>query len=224
MTGVSVMRDGRSVLDHVDLELPAGGRLAIVGPNGGGKTTLLTAALGWTPATGAIRIAGLTPKQARRRGDVIGYVPQRLPLPAGLPITGRQAVSIAARPGNDDELIDNLLAQALGDVAVADMPLAQLSGGRRQQIYLARALANRPKLLVLDEPTVGLDAAAVDRLVALLDFARDAFGTAVACATHDHLVALRLVDTLLYLDRSVRYHGPANAVPHHLDARLCHHE
>ncbi len=221
MTGVSVKREGRIVLDGVDLELPPGERLAIVGPNGGGKTTLLRAALGWVASTGAISLAGLSPTRARRHGGIVGYVPQRPAAPAGLPMTGRQAVRLAARAA-DAELADTLLEKACN--GLSDAPLASLSGGQLQQMFLARALANRPKVLLLDEPTVGLDAAAVDRLVALLDFARDSFGTAVACATHDHLVALRLADTLLYLDKTVRYLGPADQVPHHLDTRLCHHE
>ncbi len=224
--GLTACREGRVVLRDVDLQLAAGTCMALVGPNGGGKTTFLRAVLGWLPTSGVVRLAGLDPETARRRGDVVGYVPQRPHVPAALPMSARQAVRLAAPPGRQGKVwADHLLSKAMGHTCEAlDHPVTRLSGGQLQQVFLARALAARPQLLLLDEPTVGLDNAATDRLLNVLALARDELNTAVLIATHDHLIALRLTDQVAYLDVTIKYCGPANAIPHHLDAHLCHHE
>lgn len=229
LRGLGVIRDGRQTLRDVHLHLDAGGCLALVGPNGGGKTTLLRAALGLLPANqviGHIQLAGHLPAEAKRLGNVVGYVPQRPNVPGALPMTGRQVVALAAptTPRHERSFATDLLAQLHGSDALHDVPVTSMSGGQLQQVFLARALANQPKLLLLDEPTVGLDKAAVDRLVNVLTRARREIGCGVLIATHDHLVALRLTNDLAYLDTTIRYRGPANEVPAQLDARLCHHE
>ena len=235
LRNVTVLRDGRAALEDASLDVSAGRTLALVGPNGGGKTSLLRATLGLLAFRGEIRIDGLTPRAATRRGDLIGYVPQRPQVPAGLPISARQAVrlAVAGRSGflkrpqpADLDWADAMLARVAGDAApaLADLPVTRLSGGQLQQVFLARALANRPRLLLLDEPTVGLDRPAVARLVALLRGLRDELGLATLIATHDHLTAMAVADELVYLDRTLRYRGPVDSLPPELDARLCHHD
>ena len=214
------------MLEEVTLHVEAGGCVSLVGPNGGGKTTLLKAILGLPGVRvtkGTVRLADHPPAVARRRGNVVGFIPQRPAVPAALPLTGRQAVALAAARG-DDDFADDVLRRLAGTDALHDKPVTAMSGGQLQQVFVARALANRPKLLLLDEPTVGLDKAAVDRLVGVLDLARREFDCGVVVATHDHLVALRMTSDLAYLDRTITYRGPATEVPAHLDARLCHHE
>ena len=233
LRNVTVLRDGRAAVRDVWLDVPAARTLALVGPNGGGKTSLLRAVLGLLPYRGEIVVGGLSPRRATRRGDVVGYVPQRPAVPAGLPITARQAVRLAvagrsgflkrARPA-DLEWADAMLARVVGDESLDDLPVTRLSGGQLQQVFLARALANRPRLLLLDEPTVGLDRPAVSRLVALLRGLQDELGLATLIATHDHLTAMAVADELAYLDRTVRYRGPVDSLPPELDSRLCHHD
>ena len=233
--GLSLSRDTRPVLSRIDLSLSGARTVAIVGPNGGGKTSLLRAILGLLPARGDIAIAGLSPREATRRGDLVGYVPQRPQGPAVIPITGRQAVRLAVsgrsgllrRP--DPAAIawaDGILDRVAGAEAraLADMPITAMSGGQMQKIFLARALANRPRLLVLDEPTVGLDRPSVARLVELLKSLKQEIGLATLLATHDHLTAMATADEMIYLDGTIRYRGPADTLPPDLDARLCHHD
>jgi ABC-type Mn2+/Zn2+ transport system ATPase subunit len=220
---LAVARDQRCVVSEATLSLAAGESAALIGPNGGGKTTLLLAILGWIESTGDIRVCGEAPDVARRRA-MVGYVPQR-PEASSLPVTPRQAVRLCAGTTRLDRVrADEILERCLGpDSAAAGLPMSRLSGGQLQQVFLARALATRPQLLLLDEPTVGLDTTAVARLVDVLAEAARA-GVGVLVATHDHLVAMRLTNRVAYLDRTIRYDGPVDTIPHHLDARLCHHE
>lgn len=232
---LSVSRDSRPILSAVSLSLEAGRTLALVGPNGGGKTTLLRAVLGLLPFEGEVLLCGLQPAQALRRGNLVGYVPQSPQVPAGLPLTARQAVrlAVAGRSGplrrprpQDLAWADAMLQRIAGPEAqeLSASPVTRLSGGQLQQVFLARALSNRPRLLLLDEPTIGLDRTAVARLIHLLRELRQQHGLATLIATHDHLTAMAIADELIYLDGTVQYRGGADNLPPHLDARLCHHD
>lgn len=222
LTNVTVHREGRRIVDHVSFDLAPGQTLSLAGPNGGGKTTLLRAVLGFTKSTGTIQLLGATPRQIRRMGHRVGYVPQRPTVPAALPLSVRQALKLSLPRGEDASVVDAVLVEVMGDVSLAETPITRLSGGQLQQVFLAKALVGGPGLLLLDEPTVGLDRPAVDRLVTLLD-RRRVGGLATLIATHDHLTATRLTGELAYLDRRLEYRGPADQVPDHLDRKLCHH-
>jgi ABC-type multidrug transport system ATPase subunit len=218
--GVTLRRDRKTILEDVSFTIGAGQTLALAGPNGGGKTSLLLACAGFhTIDGGEIRIGRLRPRAAVRRG-CIGYVPQTPSPPGPLPVTPRQMLEAA---GDDLEWRNRLMGEVLDDVPL-DIPASRLSGGQRQLVGLCRSLVHRPKLLLLDEPTLGLSPAGVTKLVNAVRLALETLGVATVVATHDHLAAMRLSDRLLYLDRLVRYDGPADTVPADLDACLCHHE
>ena len=175
-TGLVVAYDGRPVLRGVDLRVHAGEVVAILGANGSGKSTLVKAVLGLlTPVTGEVRLFG-TPRQRFREWRRIGYVPQRLGAASGVPATVREVVSSGRlarrgllRPATaaDREAV----ATALTDVGLLDRaadPVGTLSGGQQQRVLIARALACGPELLVLDEPTAGVDAASQQAFAAAL--------------------------------------------------------
>ncbi|GLY20998.1 ABC transporter ATP-binding protein [Micromonospora sp. NBRC 101691] len=158
--------DGRPVLRDVSLAVSAGEVVAVLGANGSGKSTLIRAVLGLVPlGAGRVTLFG-TPLRRFRQWHRIGYVPQRLGAGSGVPATvaevvasGRLARRGILRPaGRADRAA---VAGALRAVGLADRagdPVATLSGGQQQRTLIARALAGQPELLVLDEPTAGVDA------------------------------------------------------------------
>ena len=166
LSGVSVAYDGRVVLRQVDLQVTAGEVIALLGSNGAGKSTLVRALLGLSAvAGGTVELFG-TPLHSFREWSRIGFVPQRVGATSGVPATVREVVAAGrlsrqrrlrrARPA-DRAAIDD----ALDTVGLADRggdSVATLSGGQQQRVLIARALAAEPELLVLDEPTSGVDA------------------------------------------------------------------
>lgn len=156
--------DQHPVLQHVNLSILQGDFVCIVGPNGSGKTTLLKLGLGLIkPTAGSIEIFGKRPDQARRR---LGYVPQHPRLDPLFPVTaldvtlmGRLGATASVGPWQGGDR--RLALEALDVVGLADRAgrhFASLSGGQKQRVLIARALAGEPDLLMLDEPTAGLDA------------------------------------------------------------------
>jgi manganese/iron transport system ATP-binding protein len=206
--GLSVDLGGRPAIEAVDLDVAAGELVGLIGPNGAGKTTLLRAVLGLVaPRSGTIAVDG------DRR--TVGYVPQRHAFAWDYPISVARAV-LSARAGlvgrlRRTQASDRAAAQdALARVdmlAQRDRPLGELSGGQRQRVLVARALALRPRLLLLDEPFTGLDVPTQDLLTGLLRELR-AQGAAVLMTTHDLPGAATLCDRLCLLNRTVVADGP----------------
>ena len=173
--GLEFGYDGKPVLKNVNITIPAGDFVCVVGPNGSGKTTLLKIALGLLkPSAGSIEIFGNSPDRARGR---IGYVPQHPRLDPLFPVSVIDVVLMGrlgrSRPfgswGGDDR---RQALEALGEVGLVDRAghhFASLSGGQKQRTLIARALAGDPDLLLLDEPTAGLDAHIEEGFYRLLD-------------------------------------------------------
>ena len=156
--------DRKSVLQNVNIAVPEGDFVCVVGPNGSGKTTLLRLALGLLqPSKGSIEIYGKSPHHSRQR---IGYVPQHPKLDPLFPVSALD-VALMGRLGKAGPLgfwaggDKDVAIQALDEVGLADRRddhFASLSGGQKQRVLIARALTGQPDLLLLDEPTAGLDA------------------------------------------------------------------
>ncbi len=166
---------GRQVVfSGVDLAIPVGEFAAVVGPTGSGKTTLLRAALGLlTPMGGAVRVFGGPPSQARGR---VGYVPQLELVDWNFPMTVQQVVLMGCYrqmgrwpwPGRRERRAVTALLERLGIAECGLSPIRELSGGQQQRAFLARALIARPPLLVLDEPTAGVDLSTQHEILHLL--------------------------------------------------------
>jgi zinc transport system ATP-binding protein len=217
--------DDAPVLQGVSLGVERGTTLGLIGPNGGGKTTLVRLLLGQlAPTRGSIDIDGLTPRRAVARGDIVGYLPQNPRLGSTLPISVAQAVrlGLAGKTGMlrgyraDDLAFVGKLMERIGIGELIDQPLSRLSGGQMQRVLIARALAARPKVLVLDEPTTGIDRSGQQRFIeSILDLKQD-LGLTVVLVSHDLRAVASVADRIACLNLTLHYHD----VPEHLPADL----
>jgi zinc transport system ATP-binding protein len=202
------------VLDDVCLAVGPGEFWALIGPNGGGKSTLLKLALGLIqPDRGEVRVLGTAPTAARAR---VGYVPQFATFPRDFPLRVREVV-IQGRLGrrswwrplhpNDLAVADAALEEA-GVAGLARRSIGALSGGQLQRVLIARALAAEPALLLLDEPTAHVDTKAEDAFFGLLAELRKRM--AIILVSHDVGLVSRHVGHIACLNRTLVWHG---AVP-----------
>ncbi len=211
---------GRPALEGVSLEVSRGSFAALLGPNGAGKSTLLRIVLGLVePVSGRVEVFGRPPGAS---DAPVGYVPQAVSLPRGFPISVAEVVLMGRygllgagrRPGAEDR---RRSAEALDQVQMgeyAQRRFQDLSGGQQQRVLIARALAGEPELLLLDEPTGGLDAGSRARFYALVCDLQHERGLTLLCATHDLDVVAEHADELILLDRSIRLQGPTREVLH----------
>jgi len=210
---VSFSYNGEKVLEDVSLKLFPGDFCALIGPNGSGKSTLLKIMVGLLkPQKGRVRLFGKEIKDFHEWWQ-IGYVPQKVTslVDAVLPLTVAETVGLgllgkSKRQGKSKK---ELILSALERVGLADKAeklLRELSGGQQQRVFLARALAGRPQLLLLDEPTTGVDFSAQERFYELLG-KLNREGLTILIVTHDIAVVDRHVKQVACLNRRLVFHG-----------------
>ncbi|MDE0805223.1 MAG: ABC transporter ATP-binding protein [Acidimicrobiales bacterium] len=206
-TGVTVEVGGTRLVGPADLTVGVGDWVNIIGPNGAGKTTLLRAVCGLQAASGRVDIGGrpLAQMSRRARSRHIGYVPQQPVMPAGMTI--EQYVLLGRSPhvgtlGSESPHDFAAVATTLNRLdltTLAHRTLDKLSGGERQRANIARALAQEPKLLLLDEPTTALDIGHQQDVLELIDDQRWQLGLTVVSTMHDLTLAARYGDNLVLL-------------------------
>ena len=215
------MRYGEAtVLDHVNLSVRRGEFLGVVGPNGGGKSTLLKAALGLAPVScGEARLFG-TPVARFHDFERVAYVPQhvvhvdpRFPATAfEVALLGRVGRRGLLRRMREDDRRKAREAMALVGVAdLADRPIGALSGGQRQRVFLAKALASDPEVLILDEPTTGVDPQAREGFYRLLDGLNHDRGMTLLLVSHDTQAVALTAHRLVAVNRTLVYDGDPHA-------------
>jgi zinc/manganese transport system ATP-binding protein len=195
----------RTLWSGLDLDVAAGEFVAVLGPNGTGKTSLLKAILGQQAlTTGSVDLMG---RPARRGNSSVGYVPQQKLLASGTPLRARDLVTLGVDGHRWGPPIASKatktkvgeLLHAVGATSYANAPVATLSGGEQQRVRIAQAIASDPALLLCDEPLLSLDLAHQRSVSELIEEQRRRLNTAVLFVTHDVNPILTMVDRVLYL-------------------------
>jgi len=212
---LSFSYNGEAVLEKVKLAINKDDFVWIVGPNGGGKTTLLKLILGLLkPKTGRIEVLGMTPQKARR---FVGYMPQFVSLDSQFPVNVMDVV-LMGRLGNGEGVGPyrrsdrEVAAEALQKVGLFEFrfrPFSSLSGGQQRRLLIARALASQPEILILDEPTANLDFRAEKELYELLQKLNE--NLTVILVSHDPAFVSDFVKRVICVNREVHEH-PTTAI------------
>jgi zinc transport system ATP-binding protein len=222
MTDVWVSYDEKPALEKVNLEIEEGEFLGLIGPNGSGKTTLIKVILGLLkPDRGTVEVFGVPPDKLGPKRRLIGYVPQKSQGDWNFPVSvfdvvmmGRYGhIGLFKRPTSADRA---KVAEALQEVQMQDFArrqLAQLSGGQQQRVMIARALASQPRLLLMDEPSAGVDVHGEEQFYRLLERIKEERELTIVIVTHDVAVVSSYVEKLACLNRTLYSHAaPAEAL------------
>ena len=203
-SGLSVVLGGHTIIEGVDVSIDRGEIVTLIGPNGAGKSTLVKAILGLLrPAAGEIwRLPKLT----------VGYLPQHLQVEPVLPLTVRRMLTLTHRTGLAEQ---NRVLGQVGVPHLADAAMQSLSGGERQRVLLARALLRKPDLLVLDEPTQGVDHTGEAELYQLIGDLRDEHGYGVLMVSHDLHLVMAATDRVVCINHHVCCAGEPDSVQQH---------
>jgi zinc transport system ATP-binding protein len=211
LKNMSVHFNEAPILEDVSLSIKGDDFLAIIGPNGGGKTTLLKIILGLVkPDRGEVKVFGKAPEEGRKS---TGYLPQNTFFDLNFPInvfdvvlTGRYKGIAKGYTDEDTDAVNNAL-RTVGMLELKDRQIGRLSGGQMQRVFLARAIAREPGLLLLDEPTASIDPEMQNSFYELLSQLKRKM--AIVLVSHDVGVVFAHVDRVACLNRRLFYHGPA---------------
>lgn len=219
---VWVQTDRTPILEAIDLSVKGNDFLGIIGPNGGGKTTLLKVVLGLiAPTRGKVSVMGEPPERGRKH---IGYVPQHNLFDRDFPISVWEVVlmgrygrtGLFKRHGDVDKVKAGDALAMVGMLEKRDRQIGKLSGGEQQRVLIARALAGEPRLLLLDEPTASVDPAVQTLFYELLERLKKRM--AIVLVSHDLSAISIYVDKVACLNRQLYYHGSKEIGPEVLEA------
>jgi zinc transport system ATP-binding protein len=212
---------GQPVLSGVDFAVEQGRFVAIAGPNGGGKTTLVRLALGLLqPDEGEAFLFG-EPAAGFSRRATLGYLAQRSQLGTDAPATVREVVSagrlaagglLGALRRRDRAIVEEAMGR-VGLAELADRPLTTLSGGQQQRAFIAKALAGDPELLALDEPTTGVDVEAQEAVAVLLQRLGEELGMTILYVSHEFGAVEHFVERIVLVRERIVFDGAPSALP-----------
>lgn len=214
---LTILYEGQPALDNLTLQIPEGARVAVVGPNGAGKSTLFKALVGELPVNSGYVSIHCQPLGAHR--DCVAYVPQREEIDWHFPVTVEDVVMMGRFGGlgwlrkiteKDREVVTHSLNQ-VGIDNLDQHSISELSGGQQQRVFLARALAQEPHILLLDEPFNGVDAPTHDAIYKLMDELQEKSVT-VMVSIHDLNEAMRHFDHALLLNKKLIAFGKPRQV------------
>jgi len=220
--GLSAGYEHETILQDINLDVFPGDFIGLIGPNGGGKSTLLKVILGLLPPQrGEVRVLGLEPREGRK---FIGYVPQFVESDRAFPVSVWDTVRMGLLSGwrwferlskQETGRIESALEQ-VGMVNLRHKLMGELSGGQRQRVFIARALVAEPKMLLLDEPTASIDPNVTKDLYEL--FSQLNQSLAILLVSHDMMAVSSFTKTIACLNRRLVYHNSKELTPEMLDS------
>lgn len=199
--------DGKTVLKHVSFDIEQGTIAAIIGPNGSGKTTLIKAILNLIPITsGSVSILGQPLVHVQKS---IGYVPQRFSFDPTFPITAREFLLLAVHAhSNPGALLSDAIKNVELPPYILNKQLGTLSGGQLQRVLIAQATINKPSILILDEPSTGIDIAGEAAFYNVIRHLNQQYGTTILLVSHDISMVSKSVDQVICINHQLTCVGP----------------
>ena len=203
---LSVEYTGIKALDDISFGIAEGDFLGIIGPNGAGKSTLFRCMLGLhTHYDGTIRFFGQNIKDSKKHLSQIGFVPQKPVIDKNFPATVREIISMSQN-SNDSKKVEEVL-QKVWMHELADRRIGDLSIGQQQRIFIAKALVNSPRILILDEPVIGLDVYNQDLFFQILSELNTKEKISIIWSSHDLDAVERLANKVACLNKTLFFHG-----------------
>lgn len=213
---VWVSLSGQTVLEDISFSLEEKMFLGVVGPNGAGKTTLLRVVLGLLrPGRGTVRVMGMTPAELKHELHHIGYMPQQVIFDPLFPVSVYDVVMMGRaccigtlrfpKKADKEAVLDSI--EMVGLDGLEGRPVGELSGGEQKRAFLARALCRETHILLLDEPTAGLDLPSQQQFMELLVELKERLGLSVIFVSHDVNVLARFADEMVCINRTMHLHG-----------------
>ena len=194
-------------LDNVSFKVNEGDFLGIIGPNGAGKSTLFSSMLGLhTKYEGIIKFFGEDIRKSKKYLKQIGYVPQKPIFEKNFPVTVNDVVRMGLTNESDENKIDEILQQ-LWIHELRNRRIGELSGGQQQRVFIAKALINNPKILILDEPVTGIDQQSIDLFYSILRELNSKQKITIIWSSHDLDAVNQLANHVACLNRTLFFHG-----------------
>ena len=197
-------------IDDVSFTVNQGDFLGIIGPNGAGKSTLFAAMLGLNMKyKGTIKFFGTDVRKSKNYLKQIGYVPQKPIFEKNFPATVNDVVKMGLQKEADESKIDEILQQ-LWIHELSKKRIGELSGGQQQRVFIAKALVNNPKVLILDEPVTGIDQQSIDLFYSILKELNSKQNITIIWSSHDLDAVNKLANHVACLNRTLFFHGESN--------------
>ena len=197
-------------IDDVSFSVNQGDFLGIIGPNGAGKSTLFASMLNLnTKYKGTIKFFGIDIKKSKNYLKEIGYVPQKPIFEKNFPATVNDVVTMGLQKESDIDKIDQILQQ-LWIHELSKRRIGELSGGQQQRVFIAKALVNNPKILILDEPVTGIDQQSIDLFYSILKELNSKQNITIIWSSHDLDAVKKLANHVACLNRTLFFHGESD--------------